>query len=166
VISREGDDNATAVAVLCATSFEDVPPTSLPELKRFDDGHAETGSAGVTVVPLEDDVVPQELLEELPDAPAPKPAPTLAPPPIDEPSYVVFDDEQEPAPLPAAKAHHPGEARPVDNAPKLALAGLALATLLCGGLGAGAASLYLGGSSDPAPRAAANGAEQTAMIAV
>lgn len=164
VISREGDDNATAVAVLCATSFEDVPPTSLPELKRFDDGHAESNSSSVTVVPLEDDVVPQELLEELPEAPAPKPAPAMVPPPLDEPSYVVFEDEQEPAPLQAPpKPPHPGEARPVDHTPKFALAALVAATVLCGGLGAGAASLYLGGSSDPA---SARAEEQAAMIAV
>lgn len=170
VISREGDDNATAVAVLCATSFEDVPATPLPELKRFDDGLAEMG-AGVTVVPPEEDVVPQEYLEEMPSASTPPPQARPVPPPLDEPSYVVFDEEQEPAPIEvepeAPPVVRPGEARPVDRLlPRGMLVGLVAATVLCGGLGAGAASLFLGGSSGtPAPHEGP-GSEQTAMIAV
>ena len=52
VSTREGDDNATAVAVLMGTSFEDVPPTGVPEPRRFEDIASPTG--GVTAVPAED----------------------------------------------------------------------------------------------------------------
>ncbi len=51
---RDGDDNATGVAVLMGTSFEDVPVTHLPELRRFDEVGPGTG-AGVTAVPHEED---------------------------------------------------------------------------------------------------------------
>jgi len=50
VSARDGDDNATAVAVMLGTSFEDVPPTPVPEPKRFDD-HARSA---LTAVPEED----------------------------------------------------------------------------------------------------------------
>ena len=52
VATREGDDNATAVAVLMGTSFEDVPATHVPEPRRFDDVAPPQG--GVTAVPAED----------------------------------------------------------------------------------------------------------------
>ncbi|MEO0605918.1 MAG: protein phosphatase 2C domain-containing protein, partial [Myxococcota bacterium] len=51
---RDGDDNATAVAVLMGTSFEDVATTALPEPRRFDEVGAGSG-AGVTAVPHEED---------------------------------------------------------------------------------------------------------------
>ena len=49
--TREGDDNATATAVLMGTSFEDVPPSPLPEPRRFDDVAPPSG--GITAVPEE-----------------------------------------------------------------------------------------------------------------
>ncbi len=52
VATREGDDNATAVSVLMGTSFEDVPPTAVPEPRRFDEVAPAQG--GVTAVPAED----------------------------------------------------------------------------------------------------------------
>jgi len=52
VTTREGDDNATAVALMMGTSFEDVPPTPVPEPKRFDDSPM---GGGLTAVPVDDD---------------------------------------------------------------------------------------------------------------
>jgi serine/threonine protein phosphatase PrpC len=55
--NREGDDNATAIAVLMGTSPEDTPATPVPELKPLDD--ASGGGIGMTAVPLEEeDIVP------------------------------------------------------------------------------------------------------------
>lgn len=51
IATREGDDNATAVAVMMGTSFEDVPPTRVPEPRRFDEI---APSGGVTAVPVEE----------------------------------------------------------------------------------------------------------------
>ncbi|HHO49314.1 MAG TPA: serine/threonine-protein phosphatase, partial [Deltaproteobacteria bacterium] len=51
IATREGDDNATAVAVMMGTSFEDVPPTRVPEPRRFDEI---APSGGITAVPVED----------------------------------------------------------------------------------------------------------------
>ncbi len=52
VSTREGDDNATAVAVMMGTSFEDVPPTPVPDPKRMED--AALGPA-LTAVPVDDE---------------------------------------------------------------------------------------------------------------
>ena len=55
VAAREGDDNATAVAVLLATSFEDVPPTQVPEPDKLGDAPAPAFAAkGVTAIPVEE----------------------------------------------------------------------------------------------------------------
>ncbi|MEQ1572385.1 MAG: protein phosphatase 2C domain-containing protein, partial [Myxococcota bacterium] len=57
--SREGDDNATAVSVMMGSTFEDVPPTAVPEPRRYDE-YAGTGGSGMTAVPLDDDNEPPE----------------------------------------------------------------------------------------------------------
>lgn len=51
VSARDGDDNATAVAVMMGTSFEDVPPTPVPEPKRIEDP---VSVSSFTAVPPED----------------------------------------------------------------------------------------------------------------
>jgi serine/threonine protein phosphatase PrpC len=57
ISNREGDDNATAVAVLMGTSPEDTAATPVPELKPLDDNSG--GGIGMTAVPLEEeDIVP------------------------------------------------------------------------------------------------------------
>lgn len=52
VTTREGDDNATAVALTMATSFEDVPATPVPDPKRLEDGAL---GASLTAVPVDDE---------------------------------------------------------------------------------------------------------------
>jgi len=52
VSTREGDDNATAVAVSMATSFEDVPATPVPDPKRMEDAAL---GASLTAVPIDDE---------------------------------------------------------------------------------------------------------------
>lgn len=57
VRTREGDDNASAVALLLGTTVEEVPATPVPEVRRVDD----TGPQplqGSTVVPIDDDLDP------------------------------------------------------------------------------------------------------------
>ncbi|MEQ1501198.1 MAG: protein phosphatase 2C domain-containing protein [Myxococcota bacterium] len=54
--AREGDDNATGVAVLMGTSYEDVPATPVPEPKRFDEGGM--AQPGMTAVPIDEELDP------------------------------------------------------------------------------------------------------------
>lgn len=57
VSGREGDDNATGVAVTMGTSIEDVPPTSVPEPRRYED--AGIAPTGMTAVPVDEELDPQ-----------------------------------------------------------------------------------------------------------
>lgn len=125
VAAREGDDNATALAVLLATSFEDVPPTPVPEPDRIGDGAGAIqggyGGSGITAVPLDDDagrtIIPDALADndDVLGGPPPigtpqsnfsgsqssGPAP-MAPPQSggrDAGGYIVYDEEPEPAPV-------------------------------------------------------------------
>lgn len=78
VAAREGDDNATAVAVLLATSFEDVPPTPVPQPEKLGDGSADYGK-GIAAAPMDDasgrTIVPDGLADEDHIAPASLSAP-------------------------------------------------------------------------------------------
>lgn len=181
VIAREGDDNASAVAVLCATSFEDVPPTPVPDPKRFEDSVAESGLvSGVTAVPLEEDSTPS-YLEDVEPQPLSGPAPiqmggssTQTPggppsPADDGKSYVVFEDEE------AAKQKHTPvpdlRKKPAETSNKGRLAvvgGLAIASLLCAGLGLGIAFLgsESGSGADPIAEAPSQAGEPVAMVAI
>ncbi|MBX2803864.1 MAG: protein phosphatase 2C domain-containing protein [Myxococcales bacterium] len=115
VNTREGDDNASSVAVLMGTSFEDVPPTPLPEPRRFDDMAAPTG--GVTAVPAEE-ILDHGHTQGSADAgylvydeqPAPQAMPAEVRPPAD---MVVAP----PPPPPPPQAHHQQQVRPGPTPP-------------------------------------------------
>jgi hypothetical protein len=76
VAAREGDDNATAVAVLLATSFEDVPPTAVPELTALAGASGSEARSGATAVPVEElvesgrTIIPDALADAHWDEPA------------------------------------------------------------------------------------------------
>lgn len=121
VAAREGDDNATGVAVLLATSFEDVPPTAVPDpdaLVDLNDGGY--GGKGVQNVPLDEveagrTIIPEGFGDGDDTGVGPVPghhggSSSDAPAPIDvrpptprpqarnqQPSYLVYD-EPEPEP--------------------------------------------------------------------
>ena len=114
VATREGDDNATASAVLLGTSFEDVPATAVPQPRRFDDLAPPSG--GVTAVPAEDGSSASNTIghsltgaEAAPPPPPPPPPGSMAPPtpyqqpeqpPMADSGYMSYD-AQEPPPQPA-----------------------------------------------------------------
>lgn len=140
VETREGDDNASAVAIFLGTTVEETPETRLPELRRTEDSEVggRLAPQGATVVPIEDEVDPTEqgdqpsasgsgsggyvvyeehpIVEREPEdivvaPPAGSvPAQNAAPPPPDVPAAVV---KQDPAPPVAA----PG--KPVSATPKI-----------------------------------------------
>jgi len=85
---RDGDDNASAVAVLMGTSFEDVPTTALPEPRRFDEVGQGTG-AGVTAVPHEEDRTYDSG------------APVVE---ADATNYIVYEDQPAQPPFPPPQA--------------------------------------------------------------
>ncbi len=107
VAAREGDDNATCVAVLLATSFEDVPPTPVPEVKKIDDGAPKPTSQGVTAVPIDDPNMGSTLIPEPLHSPASPPAQQSQERqkmnPDGTPSYIVYEEPsaaaEEPQPL-------------------------------------------------------------------
>lgn len=174
VISREGDDNATAVAVLSATSFEDVPATPLPDPGLSEESVPEVGSmlSGVTAVPLDDDLSTSLYGEEVIHEPLPIGQPAAQPAP--EPAAPE-------APNPSQAREQPASAAPdLRKRPKsagngrarvLAL-GVALALTITVGVG-GMLSMDLGSlrasdaaptgepapNGDPSPSDAANPAE-------
>lgn len=119
--TREGDDNATSVAVMMGTSFEDVAPTPVPEPKRFDDAMASAGSAH-TAVPLDDDLSD-------PRAPSDSGAggyvvyeEEAADPKTEPKTEGASDAQATPAPLqppPSAQAQPPQAAQPQPPPPNL-----------------------------------------------
>lgn len=64
VATREGDDNASGVAVMMGTSWQDVPATPAPEPKRFEDGVA--SASGMTAVPIDEEMDDNALRQDRP----------------------------------------------------------------------------------------------------
>ncbi len=102
VQTREGDDNASAVAILLGTTVEEVPETPLPEVRRLDDV-GQLAPQGATVVPIEDDLDgPDQGQQRTPGG---------------APGYIVYEDQPQtgraeeivvaPPPGTAAPVHEP-----------------------------------------------------------
>lgn len=157
VIGREGDDNATAVGVRLGTSFEDVPPTPVPEPLSVDE--VSLAPSGITAVPFEDQG--DEVSEQVAPVPAPlQPGgPTLSAPDDEVPAESPPDlrqqkkvrqkqqqqhEKKSPAPREVAKSRRP-----------LVLVAVAALTIL--GLGIGVIGLVAssGGGGDEPQEAAA-----------
>jgi len=96
VAAREGDDNATCVALLLATSFEDVPPTPVPEVKRIDDATPMPTGQSAGTVPLDDPNMGATLIPEPLHSPSASPGPAPDKQVTEaRPSYIVYDEPTE-----------------------------------------------------------------------
>ena len=159
VAAREGDDNATCVALSLATSFEDVPATPVPEVKRFDDATPMPTSQSTGTVPLDDPNMGATLIPEPLHAPASSPLPAPDKYGQDTPSYVVYDEpteatEEQKAPV-GATGEGDNDKQKKQDAPSpvkralLILAGIAAVALVgvigVGGMGAFYANSVING---------------------
>ncbi len=106
VAAREGDDNASAVAVLVATSFEDVPPTDVPDPDQLNAPAPQSSgfaSPGVTAVPMDELDHGRTIIPDMGDHSVDEPAPVPDSGLPAQPSYIVYD-EPEPAPMPDVRS--------------------------------------------------------------
>ncbi len=156
--AREGDDNATAVALTMVTSFEDVPPTGVPEPTRFDGelGTGQPSHGSVTAVPIEDDILydddsgPQQPVGAgyvvYGDAPANPPA-VASPPALPQaaPNPQSVNSEQPP---PSRPVRAPSRSL-ITRRRVMALVPIAIAATALFTAAGGALFLIVPGSDDP-----------------